>query len=79
MVRIQPLRLWLWLWLSLSLSPLCRFVTTWTFETQGQTLLAVESIDAFMVIPPAFTSEHDVNSAVVIVDPGFADLPDTQA
>lgn len=60
-------------------SALCRFVTTWTFETQGQTLLTLESIDAFMVIPSAFTPEHDVNSVVAIVDPGFADLPDTQA
>jgi len=32
-----------------------------------------------MLIPPAFTPEHDVNSAVAIVDQGFADLPDAQA
>jgi len=51
----------------------------WTFETQGQPLLAVESTDAFMVTPPAFKSEHDVNSAVAMVYPGFADLPDAQA
>lgn len=71
MIRIQSLRP--------GLSALCRFVTTCTFETQGQTLLAVESTDAFMVIPPALTPEHDVNSAVAIVDPGFAVLPDAQA
>lgn len=53
-------------------------VTAWAFEAKGQTLLAVESTDAFMVIPPAFTPEHDVNSAVAIIALGFADLPDAQ-
>ena len=40
-----------------------------------QPLLAVESVNAFMIIPP----EHHVNPAVGIVTPGFGDLPDTQA
>jgi len=71
MIRIQSLRM--------GLSALCRFVTTWTFETQAQPLFAVESTDAFMVIPPAFTPEHDVNFGVAIVAPDFADLPDAQA
>ncbi|VEB95344.1 Uncharacterised protein [Cedecea lapagei] len=66
MIRIQPLRL--------GLSPLCRFISTWAFETQGQTLLAIESVNTFMIIPPALPPEHDVNSAVAIVDPGFGDL-----
>ncbi|KTS94315.1 hypothetical protein RSA36_19865 [Pantoea stewartii] len=70
-MRIQSLRP--------GFSALCRFVTTRTFETQGQPLLAVESKDVFMVTPPAFKPEHDVNSAVAMVYPGFADLPDAQA
>lgn len=48
-------------------------------ETQGQTLLAVEPVNAFMIIPPALPPEHDVNPAVTIVDPGFGDLSDTEA
>ena len=40
-----------------------------------QPLLAVESVNAFMIIPP----ERHVNPAVGIVTPGFGDLPDTQA
>lgn len=55
MVRIQPL------WLGLS--PLCRFIAMGTFEA----LLAVESVNAFMVIPLALPPEHDVNPAVAIV------------
>lgn len=71
MIRIQPLRL--------GLSALCRFIPAWAFETQGQLLLAVESVNAFMILPPALPPEHDVNSAVAIVDPGFGDLSDTEA
>ena len=71
MIWIQPLRL--------GLSPLCRFISAWAFETQGQTLLAIESVNEFMIIPPALPPEHDVNPAIAIVDPGFGDLPDTKA
>jgi hypothetical protein len=71
MIWIQPLRL--------GLSPLCRFISTWAFETQGQTLLAIESVNAFMIILLALPPEHDVNPAEAIVDPGFSDLPDTKA
>lgn len=73
MIRIQPLRL------RLGLSALCRFIPAWAFEMQGQPLLAVESVNAFMIIPPALPPEHDVNPAVAIVSPGFGDLPDTEA
>jgi len=56
MLRIQPLRL--------GLSALCRFIAMGTFETQGQALLAVETVNAFMVIPPALPPEQDVNPPV---------------
>lgn len=71
MVRIQLLRL--------GLQPLCRFVPAWAFETQGQTLLAVESVDVFVIIAPALPTLYDVNSAVAIMDPSLGDLPDSQA
>lgn len=71
MVRIPPLRLWL--------SPLCRFIAVGTFETQGQALLAVETVNAFMVIPPALPPEQDVNPPVTVMHAGFRDLADTQA
>ncbi|GAJ68515.1 putative phosphatase [Edwardsiella piscicida] len=35
------------------LSTLCRFIAAWAFETQGQALLTVESINAFVIIPPS--------------------------
>ena len=44
-----------------------------------QPLLAVESVNAFMIIPPVLPPEYDVNPAVAIVNPGFGDLPDTEA
>jgi hypothetical protein len=68
MIRIQPLRL--------RLSPLGRFIPAWPFETQGQPLLAVEPVNAFVIIAPALPPEHHVNPAVAIMDPGFGDLPD---
>lgn len=81
MIWIQSLRLRLRLrlrlGLGLGLSPLCRFISAWAFEAQGQTLLAIEPVNTFMIIPPAFPPEHDVNPAVAIVDPGLGDLPDT--
>lgn len=43
MIRIQPLRL--------RLSPLRRFVPPRAFETQGQTLFAIEPVNAFVIIP----------------------------
>lgn len=72
MIRIQPLRL--------RLSALCQYIPTWAFafETQGQRLLAVESVNTFMIIPPALTPEHDVPPAEAIVNPGFGKLPDTE-
>ena len=70
-IRIQPLRLWL--------SPLCRFIAMGTFETQGQALLAVETVNAFMVIPPALPPEQDVNPPITVMHAGFRDLTDTQA
>lgn len=71
MIRIHPLRL--------RLSPLRRFVPAQAFESQGQPLLAVEPVNALMIIPPAIPPEHDVNPAITIVDPSFGDFPDTQA
>lgn len=62
----------------LGLSTLCRFIPAWAFETQGQTLLAVESINAFVIIPPALPLEHNLSPEIAIVDPGFGDLPDTK-
>ena len=56
-----------------------RFIPTRTLETQGQPLLAIEPVNAFMIIAPALPPEHNVNPAVAIVDPGFGDLPDTKA
>lgn len=44
-----------------------------------QPQLAVEPVNALMIIPPALPPEHDVNSAVILVDPGFGDFPDSQA
>ncbi|GKK22470.1 hypothetical protein NUKP38_47710 [Klebsiella variicola] len=32
-----------------------------------------------MIFPPALPPEHEVNPAVAIVNPGFGDLPDTEA
>ncbi len=71
MVRIQPLRL--------LLAALCRLIATGTFETQGQALLAVETVNAIMVIPPALPPEQDVNPPVTLMHAGFRDLADTQA
>lgn len=71
MVRIQPLRL--------RLSPLCRFIAMGAFEMQGQALLAVETVNAFMVIPPALPHEQDVNPPVTVMYAGFRDIADTQA
>nr|WP_244999866.1 hypothetical protein [Enterobacter mori] len=65
--------------MGLGLSKLCQFIPAWAFEMQGHTLLAVESINAFVIIPPALPPEHDVNPAIALVDTGFSDLPDTQA
>lgn len=42
---------------------LCQFISAWAFEMQGHTLLAVESINAFVIIPPALPPVHDVNRA----------------
>ncbi|KLG23252.1 hypothetical protein YA52_00370 [Enterobacter roggenkampii] len=64
--------------MKLGLSALCRFIPAWAFETQGQTLLVVESINAFVIIPPALPPEHNLNPAIAIVDPGFGDLSDTK-
>lgn len=64
--------------LKLGLSALCRIIPACAFETQGQPLLAVESVNAFVIISPALPPEHDVNPAVAIVNPGFGDLPDTK-
>lgn len=61
------------------MSPLRRFVPPQAFETQGQTLFAIEPVNAFVIIPPAPPPEHDVNSAVAIMNPGFGDFPDSQA
>lgn len=71
MIRIQPL--------SLGLAALCRLIATGTSETQGQALLAVETVNAFMVIPPALPSEQGVNPPVTVMCAGFRNLADTQA
>ncbi len=49
------------------------------FETQGQALLAVETVNAFMVIPSALPPEQDVNPPVTVMHARFRDLADTQA
>lgn len=67
MVRIQPLRL--------RLSPLSRFI----FQRQGQTLLTAESINAFVIIPPALPFQQDMHPAVTIVNTGFNDFLYAQA
>lgn len=71
MIRIPLLRL--------GLSELRRCIPTWAFEIQGQTLLAVEKINAFVIIPPALPPEHDVYPARTTVNPCFDDYPDTKA
>ena len=49
------------------------------FEAQGQPLLAVKPVNPFVVIAPAFPSEHHVHAAVTVMHPGFGDLADAQA
>jgi len=49
------------------------------FETEGQALLAVEAVNAFMVISPVLPTEQDVNPPVTVMRAGFRDLADTQA
>jgi len=39
----------------------------------------VETVNAFMVVPPALPSEQDVNPPVTVMHAGFRDLADTQA
>lgn len=65
--------------MKLRLSTLCRIIPAWVFETRKQTLLAVESINAFVIISPDLPPEHDVNPVIAIVDPGFGALPDTKS
>lgn len=50
-----------------------------TSEMQGQALLAVETVNEFMVIPSALPPEQDVNPPVTVMRTGFRDLVDTQA
>ncbi|RAT12000.1 hypothetical protein AU486_16470 [Lonsdalea quercina] len=54
-------------------------MATWAFEAQRQSLFAVEPVDPFVVITPAFSPEHHVYPAVTVMHPGFGDLPNAQA
>ena len=44
-----------------------------------QSLEAVQPVDALLVIPPAFTPQHDPNPHVAEARSGLRDLPDPQA
>ncbi|BDH47322.1 hypothetical protein TUM12370_33660 [Salmonella enterica subsp. enterica serovar Choleraesuis] len=50
-----------------------------SFETQGQSLFTVKTVNAFMVILPALPPEQNVNPPVSVMHAGFRDLTDTQA
>lgn len=59
--------------------PLDSFMAAWPLEAQRQSLFAVEPVDPFVVITPAFPSVHHVYPAVTVMHAGFGDLPNAQA
>jgi hypothetical protein len=62
--------------LRLRLAQLHCFVAPWAFVAQTQPHLAVEPIDAFVVVFEALTSQEHVYTSVAVVHPGLRDLTD---